>query len=208
MVFILMACTTAIQPDPPLYEIGHFPELSSVTTVNVGQVMLTEFEHLAQVQATLIDDLPSGRRSGSVSSGATLISAKFDGQQVFCRLSSREGSPCLTDTNGDGSFDKAYTLNTFGHLVSGRDIDSLRYRIRENTIQDGFKYELIYQGRQGDVVRIGYREYTDNLARPAYSQGLSYTLDESLTDIRFRNVSITIHEANNSEITYIVNSGF
>jgi len=99
-------------------------------------------------------------------------------------------------------------MNAFGMIVNGRSIDNIRYRVADQNIQDGFKYELIYQGRDENVVRIAYREYTDNLARPAFSQDLSYTLEESITDVRFRDVALTIHEANNNEITYVVESGF
>lgn len=100
-------------------------------------------------------------------------------------------------------------MNLYGMLVNESNITPVGYRRANQTIQDGFKYELLYQGRSGDVVRIAYREYTDNLARPAFSQEITYTLDPGQpTLVQFRNVSLTIEEADNSKIVYTVHSGF
>lgn len=118
------------------------------------------------------------------------------------------GAPCLKDTNRDGAFDHAYTMNAYGYLVNGVDIQPAYYRIGDQSIKDGFKYELLYQGIENGVVRIAYREYTENLARPAYSQNLTYTLESTNTQIRFRDVIAVIHSADNNQIEYTVNTGF
>ncbi len=209
MVLFVSGCAT-VQTAPPRYESGHFPHLHTVTTVNVGQVMVTEYDYLSQIRATALDDVPGGFWAGrqSISAGDSLVSAISGGKQVYCQPPRRDGAPCLKDTTGDGYFDRGYTMNAFGMIVNGRKIDNVHYRVADQNIQDGFKYELLYQGLDGDVVRIAYREYTDNLARPAFSQDLSYTIDGSFTDIRFKDVALTIHEANNNEITYVVKSGF
>jgi len=34
-----------------------------------------------------------------------------------------------------------------------------------------FKYDLLYEGIAGDVIKLTYREYTNNFARPAFSTG-------------------------------------
>ena len=66
-----------------------------------------------------------------------------------------------------------------------------------------FHAELIYSGLAGNVVRIVYREYVDNLARPAFQQELQYDLDDSKT-IRFRSVIIEVLAATNQTIQYKV----
>lgn len=210
ILLLSLAGCAAVQTEPPRYEAGHFPELHSVTTVNVGQVMVAEYDYLSQIRATVLDDVSGSfwAHRRSISSGDSLVSAISSGEQVYCQAPPREGAPCLKDSNGDNHFDRAYSMNAFGMLINGRSIDGIRYRVADQNIQDGFKYELIYQGRDRDTVRIAYREYTDNLARPAFSQDLSYTLKGAQTDIRFRDVALTIHEANNNEITYVVESGF
>ena len=85
-----------------------------------------------------------------------------------------------------------------------------------NLISDGtyvdaelpsFRQEFVYNGRAGDVVRFMYREYKDDMARPAFTQNLVYDLGES-SRIMFRSVEIDVVEAKNSEIKYRLLSGF
>ena len=72
----------------------------------------------------------------------------------------------------------------------------------------GFRYELLYQGISGNVVSLLYREYIDDLARPAFQQDLSYTLaPEGATDVSFRGTRIRILSADNNRIRYELLSG-
>jgi hypothetical protein len=40
----------------------------------------------------------------------------------------------------------------------------------------GKKKELIYQGRQEDTLRFRYREYINDIVRPAYDQTVEYNI--------------------------------
>ncbi len=67
------------------------------------------------------------------------------------------------------------------------------------------KQELIYNGKSKDSIKLLYREFNDNMARPAFSQELSYDLAESKT-IGFRKMRIEIIEATNSYVKFIIRS--
>lgn len=67
------------------------------------------------------------------------------------------------------------------------------------------KKELIYNGKSKDSIKLLYREFNDDMARPAFSQELSYDLAESKT-IGFRRMKIEIIEATNSYIKFVVRS--
>jgi hypothetical protein len=65
------------------------------------------------------------------------------------------------------------------------------------------KFELVYSGRTGDSIRIAYREYSpQDLARTAFFQELTYSVSEPV--IRFRDLEITVSEATNSSIKFVV----
>lgn len=66
-----------------------------------------------------------------------------------------------------------------------------------------FRQELLYNGKSKDNIRIQYREFNDDFARPAFFQELTYDLNESKT-VAFRNFTIDIVEATNSDITFII----
>lgn len=64
-------------------------------------------------------------------------------------------------------------------------------------------FELLFNGIDGQGLRLQYREYTaDDLARPAFSQDLSYPL--SVQTIRFRKLVIHVEAVNDQGMTYRV----
>lgn len=71
--------------------------------------------------------------------------------------------------------------------------------------KESFREELTYMGKTKDTIKLSYREYMDNLARPAFTQDLMYDLAESKT-ISFKSMNIDIIEATNSSIKFIVKS--
>jgi len=72
----------------------------------------------------------------------------------------------------------------------------------ENEI-GSFVCELIYSGLSGRTIRISYREFSNDMARPAFYQDLTYELTESDT-ITFKSLRIKIFEATNSSIVFSV----
>lgn len=71
--------------------------------------------------------------------------------------------------------------------------------------QGSVREELIYNGKTKDTIKVAYREYKDDLARPAFYQDLTYDLSESKI-IGFRRMNIEVIEATNSSIKFIVKS--
>ncbi len=61
--------------------------------------------------------------------------------------------------------------------------------------------ELLYSGIANDIIKIQYREFINNLARPAFYQNLEYDLSISKI-IRWKNLTIKVIEANNEHLKY------
>jgi hypothetical protein len=68
---------------------------------------------------------------------------------------------------------------------------------------DEMKKQLIYTGISKGVISITYREFKNDMARPAFSQDLKFDLSEGRT-IGFKGSRFNIIEANNTEIVYEV----
>ncbi|WP_192036789.1 hypothetical protein [Halomonas sp. YLGW01] len=64
-----------------------------------------------------------------------------------------------------------------------------------------FQQTLIYSGRIGDKINIGYREFSNNAARPAFNNEVEYDLSESRR-IGYKGAVLEVIDANNSSITY------
>lgn len=76
-------------------------------------------------------------------------------------------------------------------------------RVDEASIAAGENYEIIFTGRDASSMRFQYREYTSqDMARPAFSQDLSYPVDAPT--IRFRGLSIDVVNLGSDSITYKV----
>ena len=73
--------------------------------------------------------------------------------------------------------------------------------------QDSFKQTLIYSGKVGNKINVGYREFSGSVARPAFNNNVEYDLSESLV-IGYKGAQIEVLEATNQYIRYKVLRNF
>lgn len=76
-----------------------------------------------------------------------------------------------------------------------------------NDCSDCFKQEFIYNGKVGSSLKFIYREYINDMARPAFNQDLQYDLNESNV-IGFKGLRIEVIKATNTNIQYKILSSF
>ena len=70
-----------------------------------------------------------------------------------------------------------------------------------------FVQQFIYNGRVGNALKFIYREFSGDYIKPAFTQEVQYDLDQSNTT-GFKNLKMTILNASNTEIMYILDSDF
>jgi hypothetical protein len=68
---------------------------------------------------------------------------------------------------------------------------------------ESFRRELVYSGVSQNTVTVVYREFKDNLARPAFTQELKYDLAQSRV-IGYKGARFEVLDAGNTAITYKV----
>jgi len=73
--------------------------------------------------------------------------------------------------------------------------------------QDTVQRTLIYSGKVGNKINVGYREFSGSMARPAFSNSVEYDLSESKS-IGYKGALLEIIEATNRSIKYKVISNF
>lgn len=66
-----------------------------------------------------------------------------------------------------------------------------------------FRRELIYGGVSGTTVSVSYREFVDNMARPAFTQDLKYDLSQG-SIIGYKSARFEVLKADNSSIRFRV----
>lgn len=77
----------------------------------------------------------------------------------------------------------------------------------EKISRSNFQQTLIYSGRIGDKINIGYREFSSDQARPAFNNDVEYDLGVS-SIIGYKGASVEVIEATNQLIKYKLLSNF
>lgn len=92
------------------------------------------------------------------------------------------------------------------HAFLSEHTESISYIPAENTIiphKESFVRELIYTGVSKNVITIVYREFSNDLARPAFTQELRYDLAES-DIIGYKGARFQVLKATNVGLQYKV----
>lgn len=224
LVFMLMllfvgGCASIQTVSSPKHRIGHAVELNELSTANVGDVIFSQFDYYSTEGAVMINSFSKAVGLGSVKvpAGEFLLEVRIDEKKAYCTehltyvdpLVGPYKTSCYFDTDDNKRFEKLWVAP--GALPFTYDISpEIPYKITEiHTGSQGFKYELLYNGISGNVIHLSYREFIDNLIRPAFQQDITYTIkDEKPTVINFRGVKIEVLSVGNNEIQYRVLSGF
>ena len=108
----------------------------------------------------------------------------------------------LIDNDGDGMFDEGY------HSAGGKKKlkNPIIVEWEQSSRSKGYKRELIYQGRDGDNLKLFFREFADDFRRPAYDQEVQYDLSKS-SFVQFKGLTISVEEANNEYLIYTIEGG-
>ena len=220
-LLVLSACATTapLLPDAST-RVGESPRLNEVVERSVGEAIYEtynyrQFEGARLTELAAVDvlaarwSLPPNEPLQAYTEGATKIYCTRE--PVLFVMGELISRVCLADRDGNGRFDswkapqgpparkKWNQLQEELGFSSGGAMTSA---------MGGFRYELLYQGISGNVVSLLYREYVDDLARPAFQQDLSYTLAPAgATEVSFRGTRLRIHSADNNRIRYEVLSG-
>ena len=96
-------------------------------------------------------------------------------------------------------YNTAITTCNAGNLFERRKVPSLT--------SDSFQQTLIYSGRVGNKINIAYREFSNNLARPAFNNNVEYDLSESRV-IGYKGAELEVLEATNQAIKFKVIRNF
>ena len=185
------------KPVKYLYTVNHstiyLPPLNDVSTKEVGESMYEKF-NLYDIQTEINQKILD-----------TEFNKKYDlllwsqnDYKVIC-----EKNICLLD------IDKK---NIFSHYVIKNEsqifpLDKpFAYKPSSDKVsQDSFKYQALYQGKIGNKIKISFREFSNDMSRPAFTQDIEYELEGNKpTIIGFKGLRIEVIKASNQNITYSV----
>lgn len=218
LVAVLSGC--AVNAFRPAIDrkIGAEPQYNTVIKAEIGESIYSEFDYPVSPKAIILESVII--HNNELVKNSELESVLINGGLCFCVPYNPITSwfPCFRDINNDGIFDEYTKLsnpldNAFKRMESKvkykKTSGPLYAHLRLNTAHTGFKKELIYQGVSEGNITIAYREFRNDMARPAYSQIVSYDIDDlGRATIGFKGARIKVYSASGIHIEYEVTKGF
>lgn len=206
LLFVMM-CSLAIvgcksRPVPRSAYQTTLPQVGTVVTIGIGERMLTKSDALETRALILAQDQPLGEFV--VRKGTYPQIADKEEYQTF-------GGVVIANAQGTvAKHNKLHLFSKDGSVCIGRapcaKVDYVM-GVTTNYQQASFQSTLIYSGRIGDRITLGYREFDRNMARPAFSNDVAYDLSESMI-LGYKGARLEVLHASNTEISYKVLAGF
>lgn len=207
VIGLLASCTTVKRNagDLIIRNISH-PPLDSIQTVGVGDDIVRQGVMIEEDVLVVHETVKAGFYTVPAKSYPKIgESEKDDFYEPDGVRRAGLADPVGALAWGKEPGSKLRVVTVFGVSRSG---DGHYTRERHLSKRDNsFLQSLIYSGRIGSKINVGYREFSNNLARPAFNNDVEYDLDASST-IGYKGVRIEVIEATNSGITYRVVSNF
>lgn len=215
---VLAGCATQTHTYRPLVQAVSFPPLDEVHEAVVGDDMVRQGKFVLRDTIYLPAPLQVSwyrlaagyyRKTGEGDKGEFFIAGggQEAGQITAIGIADQPQSLLVRREDSALCVVTVYSLTScFRTGVNASAEGYERRRVPEYT-QDSFQQALIYNGRVGRKINVGYREFSNNMARPAFSNNVEYDLEES-KDIAYRGARIQVLEATNRSIKYRVLQNF
>lgn len=224
IVFLSSCATTSNWVDPGHYvdfkaEVIKKPEIGSTSEVSIGESIISTFRKQIVPTLVLINDvIYDGKYRGftntfRIKKGFLKLTRQNPEGRFF---TSEEGITIEavgpTQYLDGGIFLYNDKPNSAAIFLIQKDtgyfriqpINDSNFEVIENKdywSKDSFNRELVYTGKSGDTISILYREFIDDMARPAFSQEIKYDLTDTKI-IGYKSARFEIIDADNLSIHY------
>lgn len=193
LLFLLfLAVTPAVaQETPPEVLVSHVPDIGVLRTVSAG-TPIHEYARTYSFDAYVPDAEMKG--------GRWLLPLVVPANTPLSRVASKaklkaciENGPCGLDDDGDGAFDRMAEDDISRALKLKTPIPYKKRRVTVNN-PDSLRQVIIYAGASSDSIRLSYREFSNDLARPAFTEDLLIPINKIFPqDVAVKAVKIRIH---------------
>lgn len=196
--------------------ISDYPIIGEVNTVEVGESLVWKDKQTTTpaIDIEQVIEHPVTNLGKKVT--LTLLSGRYveKGKDAFGKFYEapkgkllENGKPVPSTggiyvTDSDPQKTEFYFISNNGNPLSyARDGIPFTKSFDKKRDELSFKKELVYTGISQNAVSILYREFNEDIARPAFSQDLKYDLSESKI-VGYRGARFEIIKATNQGLTY------
>lgn len=204
MLALVAGCKTKPLPVAPSFSRQTFPLVDSTSTVGIGEQMLTQGDAVTADALVLQKSISFGEIV--VEPGTYPLVLENDEYKQFQHVKMIKKGRQL---NHGKLF--VFKNSEIGDAVclSRKLCEKTEFSIGKTTTysRSSNQQTLIYSGKIGNRITLGYREFVNEIARPAFSNDVTYDLSESTT-LGYKGARVQVISATNTEITYKVLAGF
>ena len=120
---------------------------------------------------------------------------------LWCPGRDFSGDICL---KSNGSYFLAERIHTY---PLAQDFQYLHQNVDKVTSDKNIRQELIYDGKEGDVLKFIYREFTHSDTTPIFTQHVQFDLNNS-NELSFKGVRVKVVSASYTSLEYILYENF
>lgn len=183
--------------------VGQTPAVGTEATATVGSPILEKFRYDAVKVAITQVDVVRGTFTGDIKIAAGDPLYKVSSKAKYKACSTR--GPCALDDDGDGTFDRIALDETVAALKLTAPV---AYEVRDAVAPSStgnFKQTITYLGVNGDTLRLSYREFLNDLARPAFTEELTFPLGKTYPQpVAFKDTKLIVLGIDGAGIRYRV----
>jgi hypothetical protein len=178
--------------------------------VSAGEPIAKEFNERSAEGAIIEQDVTwpaKTKLNMTLRAGEALFRIQSNKSYKACtvRPSERGWPACLIDDDGDGRFDRGAKNDVTAGQVLTAPIPYRRTMDIRLPAPAGFQRTLVYQGLAAASLKISYREFSDNLARPAFNEELSIPLGSSFPQkVAAKGIVFTVYAIDGLGMTYSI----
>lgn len=168
-----------------------------VSRVRIGTARITHYEGPRRI----------GIKGGNLWNDSYLALTELSSGIAACKYDYGD-KLCLVDQDKDGQFEAGGRLS-----ATGLELEPLKAPLpyappRAETVRDpagDLRASLVFLGEAAGVLRFAHREYKGDLARPAFTEELSFPKPASFpADIAIKDMVIEVQGVSNAGIRYAI----
>ncbi|CAN5832377.1 hypothetical protein BH10BAC2_BH10BAC2_21930 [soil metagenome] len=207
-LLVLTGCASQIKMTEPNRFATTIPEINTINEVEIGTSLVSKEGGYKYKALKLSKDakIRTGNILKDVKEGEVFINDSYTSTyDLYSSINpTAYGSTYGIALSKSGGKAVTFYKSGAGIKFSKPNLD-LEYSelLTPRPKKEYYKQDFIYNGKVGNAIKFTYREFADDLARPAFTQDLQYDFTES-NIIGFRGLRIEILSATNIKIQYKV----
>lgn len=216
LVGLAGCATTAYNYQPQATNTSN-PPLNEITTAYIGDYLIQQGRTIKADGIKLDQDVKLPKSKYTLTTGTYIKVGENSNQEFYSIHKGSDSGKVISDSVLLNAKDfQSLVINkqtnkaaTISANVKSFDWDDIQFSKAKIEIRDtnSFQQTLIYNGKVGNKINIGYREFSGDLARPAFSNDVEYDLNESKI-IGYKGARLEVLSADNQSIKYKVLQNF